>query len=105
MKNVFIGIVILMVLVLIFGGIIENAYANIHQDCSCCSNQCQSKEKCHENTKQCSCGYPAIFQVYLLSNDTLPGLACLGFFVSKPRFNYAYLSAKDIFHPPKVNLF
>lgn len=105
MKNRLRGTVILVILSLMFGGIVEHAYASIHQDCPCCNNQCQSNEKCHENTKECFCRYPAPLQVYLFKNDELPKLVCLGSFVPKLRFNYVYLSAKDIFHPPKINLF
>ena len=104
MKNRLMGIVILVVLSLISGGIVDHVYANIHQGCSCCKNQCQSKEKCHENTKECFCRYSAPLQVYLFKSDMLPNLACLGFFVSRLHFNYVYLSAKDIFHPPKPGL-
>ena len=105
MKNILRGVVILVILSLMFSGLAEYAYASIHQDCSCCSNHCQSNDKCHKNTKECLCRYPAPLQVYLLKNDELPKLGCLGSFVPKIYFNYVYLSAEDIFHPPKVSLF
>jgi len=105
MKHRYIVAVILVILSLIFGATAEYAYANMHKHCSCCSNQCQSKEKCHENTKECICRYPAPIQVYLLKDEGLPKLGFLGFFVPKLRFIYVFLSAKDIFHPPKTNLF
>ncbi len=105
MKNGLKGIVILVVLSLMFGGIVDHVYANIHQGCSCCKNQCQGKEKCHQTAKECFCRYTAPLLVYLFRNDVLPKLACLGFFVSNLRFNYVYLSTKEIFHPPKTSLF
>lgn len=105
MRNTVKALVVFMILALVTGSLVEHVYASTHQGCPCCDNKCHSSNKCHENTKICFCSYSAPFQVYLLKSGILPKLAFLGFFVSKPRFTYVYLSTEDIFHPPKVSLF
>ena len=104
MKNIARVMIVFLILTFVAGSLVEHVYASTHQNCPCCDNKCHSSNKCHENTKACFCSYSAPLQVYLLKCGTLPKLAFLGFFTSKFRFNYAFLSAEDIFHPPKVDL-
>jgi hypothetical protein len=103
MNNFARTIVVLIILALVAGSVVERIYANTHQSCPCCDNKCHSQNKCHENTKACFCSYTAPLQVYLLKSGILPQLAFVSFFTSKLRFTYVYLSAEDIFHPPKTN--
>ena len=97
-------IVIFLVLALAGGSMVEYFYAGTRQDCSCCHNKCQGAKNCHENTKACLCSYQVPLQVYLLKSETLPKLVFCGFFVPNRHFAYLYLSAEDIFHPPKYQI-
>jgi hypothetical protein len=103
MNNTVRAMVIFIILTLVVGSLVERIYANTHQSCSCCDNKCHNPNKCHENAKACFCSYAAPLQVYLIKSGTLPKLAFVGFFASRLRFTYVYLSTSDIFHPPKAN--
>jgi len=97
--RVLLGIVILA---FVSGFMGEVVYADSHQDCSCCAaNKCHSNTKCHNTAKVCTCNYQTT-QVFLPKSDTLPGLSFNGYLVYNPNFAYLYLSAEDIFHPPKA---
>lgn len=98
------AVIILAVVTLAAGSLVELAQAGAHQNCSCCNNKCQGSKNCHENTKACLCSHQAPLQVYLLKSETLPKLEFCGFFAVRPGFAYVYLSAEDIFHPPKLKL-
>jgi hypothetical protein len=104
MKNIVRITVIFIILALVGGSLVEHLYANTRNNCPCCDNKCHGSKNCHENAKACSCSYSVPLQVYLLKGGTLPKPVLLGFLISKPGITYIYLSTKDIFHPPKVNL-
>jgi len=93
-----------LILALTMAGMVEYVYANVHKDCSCCNNQCSSKESCHEKHKECVCGSLAHFQVYLFENELLSKPDLLSQFTPKLPSIYVYLSVKSIFHPPRKNL-
>ncbi len=103
MKNLFIVLILFMVFVIVGAPTFEYVYASIHQDCSCCNNQCRMENECQEAAKVCLCRFAAQFQVYLLTKGFLTKLVFFEFFKQQAPFSYAYLFKEDIFHPPKVN--
>jgi len=98
------GFIILVILMLVAGFMFEYVYASAQESCSCCNNRCQGVKNCHETTKACLCSYSAPLRVHLLKNNILLKLVFSGYFTQRLSFSYAYLSKKDIFHPPKIGL-
>jgi len=96
--------VILLAVALLFGQSIGYAFPVTHQGCSCCSGKCHSAKKCHENSRECFCRNLVPSQVCLLKSDILSTPEYSGYLPARNNHSYTFLSAKDIFHPPKVIL-
>lgn len=102
MKKICLRALVGLIILALFAGFNgEFIYAQDHQNCSCCNvNKCHTNAKCHDTAKTCVCGYQPI-QAFLQKDDLQTKFVFSGYLVLNLNFTYLYLSAKDIFHPPK----
>lgn len=97
MKSGFSKIMVCFMLVTLAGGtIIEFSHASQAGDCQC------RKGSCHGTAKACVCSHQVI-QPALPERSDLTVLNVASYISQRSYVIYKYLSARDIFHPPKIS--
>jgi len=101
MKTAALRLLIGFIILGLAGGFMAERYNQNSPDCPCCaSGRCHDNTKCHNTIKACTCGYFAL-RVSLPKTNVLPEPGLKGYLTFSQDAGYSYLSAKDIFHPPR----